>query len=69
MTYESAFPVSGKHCDRYLENLSIIRPFGTPSFSDSGSCNATEMADGDLESLTSSSFAPEESPDNLMFYG
>lgn len=41
-------------------------PFGTPDASDSGSCNATDTTVGDREDCTSSSLAPEDSPDRRI---
>jgi hypothetical protein len=45
-----------------LGNLSVSLE-GLPS--DSGSCRATDTTDGDLESTTSWSLAPEERPESL----
>ena len=46
-----------------LENLSVRRELGRSLASDSGSCRATETADGEREIWTSSSFAPDGNPD------
>ena len=54
------------HKDVVLGNLSVRRWFGTPCASVSGSCNATETADADRDSTTSSSFAPDGRPESRM---
>ena len=50
------------HKDVELGNLSVRRWFGIPCHS-AGSCNATETAEADRDSTTSSSFAPAERPE------
>lgn len=54
------------HKDVVLGNLSVRRWFGIPCASESGSCNATETADADRDSTTSSSFAPDERLESRM---
>ena len=49
-----------------LGNLSVSRLLGMPWASESGSWRATETTEGERERRTSSSFAPEESPESRI---
>lgn len=55
---------SSSHKVVVLGNLSVSRLLGTPWASESGNCRATETTEGERESRTNSSFAPEESPES-----
>ena len=54
------------HKEVVLGNLSVRRWLVVPWASESGSCRATETADGERDNTTNSNFAPEERPDSRI---